>query len=92
MSVLGFTILLLLLLRQQNQVSLTLISQLIVVFPEEYVAELGALYQRMKFQQRPLWLIQLRILEEVVELLWAFYIHINFENFWLPGKNNRIDE
>ncbi len=92
LSVLGFTTLLLLLLRQENHVSLTLTNQLIVVFPEECVAELEVLHQRMKFQQHPLWLIQLRILQEVVELLWAFYIHINFENLWVPGKNSKIDE
>ncbi|NES00493.1 MAG: hypothetical protein F6J86_43060 [Symploca sp. SIO1B1] len=62
------------------------------ILPEECIGELEALHQRMKSQQRPLWFIQLRMLQEVVELLWAFYIQINLENLWLPGKNNRIDD
>ncbi|NEQ68751.1 MAG: hypothetical protein F6K21_25270 [Symploca sp. SIO2D2] len=90
LSVLSFITLLLLLLRQRNQTSLTLTGQLFL--PEECIADLEALHQRMKSQQRPLWFIQLRMLQEVVELLWAFYIHINLENLWLPGKNDSVDE
>jgi len=90
LSLLGFITLLLLLLKPQNQKCLTLTGQLF--FPEEYIAELEALHQRMKSQQRPLWFIQLRMFQEVVELLWAFYIHINVENLWLPGRHNEIDE
>ncbi|NER52634.1 MAG: hypothetical protein F6J92_39545 [Symploca sp. SIO1A3] len=90
LSVLGFITLLLLLLRQQNQVSLTLTGQLFL--PEECIADLEALHQRMKSQQCPLWFIQLRMLQEIVELLWAFQIHIRIENFWLPGKSDSIDE
>ncbi|NEP13762.1 MAG: hypothetical protein F6K14_26885 [Symploca sp. SIO2C1] len=78
------------LLRLRNQVSLTLTGQLF--FPEECIAELEALHQRMKSQQRPLWFIRLKMLQEIVELLWAFHVHIKFENLWLPGKNNKMDE
>ena len=70
----------------------TITGKLAHLLPEECVAELEALHQRMKSQQRPLLFIQLRMLQEVVELLWAFYIHINLENLWLPGGYNRIDE
>jgi len=90
LSVLSFAILLLLLFRQRNQASLTLTGQLFL--PEECIADLEALHQRMKSQQQPLWFIQLRMLQEVVELLWAFHIHIRIENLWLPGKNDSIDE
>ncbi|NES24255.1 MAG: hypothetical protein F6K41_36420 [Symploca sp. SIO3E6] len=90
LSALSLITLLLLLLKQQNQVSLTLTGELF--FPEECIAELEALHQRMKSQQQPLWFIQFRMLQEIVELLWAFYIHINLENLWLPGKHNSIDE
>jgi len=86
--ILSFMALLFLLLSHRQQVSLT--GQFFL--PEEYIAELEALHQRMKSQQKPLWFIQLRMLQEVVELLWAFYIHIRIENLWLPGINKKIDD
>ena len=77
-------------LKKQRHYAIT--SKLVYILPEECIAELQTLHQRMKSQQRPLWFIRLRMLQEIVELLWAFHVHIKLENLWLPGKNNKMDE
>ena len=81
---------LLLLARQCSSLSFT--EQLLGVFPEEYVAELTALQQRMNTAGKPEWYIQLRMLQEVLELALALYIQINLDNLWLPGNNQSIDD
>lgn len=95
-SALCFMVILLLLqlLRERNQMSLTLTGQLICFFPEEYIAELGALHKQMKSEQRSNWVIRMIMLKNILELFLAFYVQINIENLWLPqyrGRKN-IDE
>ena len=93
-SALCFTAMLLLLLRQRNQISLTLTGQFICIFPEECIAELEALHEQMKSEQRSNWLIHMIMLWTFLELFWAFYVQINIENLWLPQHRGRknIDE
>jgi hypothetical protein len=90
----GFIAMLLLLLRQQNRISLTLTGQLICFFPEECIAELEALHQQMKSEQRSTWLIRMIMLRSFLELFLALYVQINIENLWLPQHRGRknIDE
>ncbi|MBD2168654.1 hypothetical protein H6G04_30200 [Calothrix membranacea FACHB-236] len=93
-SALCFILILLLLLRQRNRISLTLTGQLIIVLPEECITELEALHQQMKSEERSIWVIRTIMLWSVLELLWAFHIQINVENFWLPKSkgHTKIDE
>jgi hypothetical protein len=83
-SVASFIVMMLLLLRQRNRISLTLTGQLICFFPEECIAELEALHEKMKSEQRSNWLIHMIMLQNFLGLLWAFYVQINIENLWLP--------
>ena len=85
-------VLLLLLLRQRNPVDLSGTGQLILVLPEEYVAELTILKQRMQAEQCPGGYIRLRLLQETVELLWAISIQGRWDNLRLPSDDRQIDE
>jgi hypothetical protein len=67
-------------------------AKLIVLLPEEYIAELSVLLQRMKKAKASPWEIRLRFLTEFLTLLWVFYIQIKFENLWLPSDNHEIDD
>lgn len=84
----------LLLLRQRNQIFLPLTGQLIIVLPEEYIADLEAFYQQMKSEERSIWFIRKKMLWTILELLWALHIQINVENLWLPQNKgrNKIDD
>ncbi|MEH2081855.1 MAG: hypothetical protein V7K89_18290 [Nostoc sp.] len=88
-AVLMFILMLVLLLRQGNKISLPLTGQLIIVLPEECIAELEALHQQMKSDQRSIWFIRRIMLRSILESLWAFFILINFENLWLPRNKGR---
>ncbi|MBC1225407.1 hypothetical protein GNF10_32895 [Nostoc sp. UCD121] len=92
-SALCFILMLLLLLRR-NQISLPFTGQLIIVLPEEYIVELEAFHQQIKFEKRSIWVIRKIMLWTVLELLWAFHIQINVENLWLPKSrgHNKIDD
>ncbi len=85
-------VLILLLLKQQNPLSMSGTGQLIVVLPEECVAELTMLKQRMQAEQRPSWFIRLRLIQETLELLLAFSIRIRLDNLGLPSQEKRIDD
>ncbi|MBC1225406.1 hypothetical protein GNF10_32530 [Nostoc sp. UCD121] len=90
----GFVGMLVLLLRQRNQISLPLTDQLIIVLPEEYIADLEALYQYKNSQDLPVWVIKKEMLWTVLGMLWAFHIQINLDNLWLPNSkgHKRIDD
>ena len=59
--------------------------------PEECVAELTALYKRLKAQDRPRWLIYLRLTQETLELIFAVHIQIRLDNWRLPQRNRPED-
>ena len=63
-----------------------------VLFPEECAAELGILHRRMKKAKASPWQIYLRLLEEFLTLLWAFYIQVQLENLTLPPGDREIDD
>ena len=64
-------------------------SHLIAFLPEECVAELGVLRQRMKKQKVSVWHIRLRLSQEFLILLWVFYIQVQIENLKLPPAGLR---
>lgn len=59
-------------------------SKLICFLPEEYIAELEALHQQLKFEQCFNWVIHMIMFKNILELFWALYVQINIDNFWLP--------
>lgn len=61
--------------------SLTPTAQLAYIFPEECVADLGALWQRLQGKYQNRWLLKLIMFRAIVESFWAFYIQIKIENF-----------
>ena len=67
-------------------------AQLIAIFPEEYVAELGALKRRMKKQNVSHWEIRTRIFQESLTLIWVFYIQVQIENLSLPSSDRSTDD
>ena len=81
-------------LRFRRQTRLWLIGHLRYVLPEECVAELAVLYQRLKRQRFPHWQIRCFIMWEALELIVGVYIRIKFDNLWLPGKtkSRQIDD
>ena len=81
--------LLVILLRQRNPTSLSLTGQLNLVFPEECVAELGALREQLIVKGYPGWVVRLRMAQEILELVLAIYLQINIDNLWLPQKGSR---
>ena len=86
LSVFGLIIMSLLLLRMRNQISLSFTGQLICFIPEEFVAELEALSKQLKSNNYPVWLVQMIIFKCFLRLIFALYIQINIDNFWLPSK------
>lgn len=56
--------------------------------PEEAVADLAALRQRLKRSRKNPIYIQLRMAWHFLEILWAFYIKIKIDNLWLPNKSS----
>ena len=89
-----FGVLLLLLLLQRHRTGLPLTGHLVLVLPEECVAELAALQQRLKQQQRPVWFVRCRMVQETLALMVGVYVQINLDNWGLPGQGNsrRIDD
>jgi hypothetical protein len=53
------------------------------ILPEECIAELSILQSRLIAKKQETLIIQFRITKEIIGLIWAFYVHIKIENFWL---------
>ncbi len=75
--------------KQKKAEQTQVFQNLIIVLPEEYVADLKDLYQQLIKEKRSTWVIRTIILWSVLELLWAFYIQIKIENIWLPKNKAR---
>ena len=88
-SVLCFIIMLILLLRQRNQISLTLTGQLICFLPEECIGELEALHQQLKSEHYSPTLVPIIMLQNILLLFFQFYVQINIENLWLLLRKGR---
>ena len=88
----GGLVLLLLLVLQRDRTGVPLTGHLVLVLPEECVAELAALHQRLRKQQRPRWYVRFRMVQETLELMFGVYIQVNLDNWGLPGQGNRIDD
>ena len=88
----GGLVLLLLLVLQRDRTGVPLTGHLVLVLPEECIADLAALHQRLQAQKRPRWFIRLRMVQEILELMFGIYIRINLDNLFLPGWGNRIDD
>lgn len=86
------TSLVFLLRRLRGSSHLSFNAQLVIFFPEECVAELGVLLQRMKKAKASPWEIRFRLLTEILTLLWVFYIQVKLENLWLPSGDRKIDD
>lgn len=63
-------------------------GSLLKIFPEEAVAVLAALRQRLKRSKKHSTYIQLRMIWEFLHLLWAVHIQIKIGNLWLPKRSS----
>jgi len=88
----GGLVLLLLLVLQRDRTGVPLTGHLVLILPEECVAELAALHQRLRKQQHPRWYVRFRMVQEVLELMFGVYVQVNLDNWGLPGWSNRIDD
>lgn len=61
-------------------------------FPEEVVAELNCLRERLTYENKSVLQIRCILFYEVLRLIWAFYIQIKIENLWLPPIDQKIDD
>lgn len=75
-----------------SSVTFSWTSQLLIVLPEECVAELEVLHQRLKSQEYASSLTQVRMLKEILYLLVAFHVFIRLENFKITGEKNIKDD
>lgn len=76
---------------EQNEQSCephTLMNLVKSITPEEAVADLAALRQRLKRSKKHFTYIQLRMAWEFLYLLWAVHIQIKIDNLWLPNKSS----
>lgn len=76
---------------EQNEQSCephTLIDFLKSITPEEAVADLAALRQRLNRSKKHPTYSQLRMAWEFLYLLWAVHIKIKIENLWLPKQSS----
>lgn len=80
------------LFKSRYSLHISLTGQLIIIFPEEYVANLVLLKRQMLDKKRPNWYIQLRMLQETLELISAIYIQIPLDNLGLPSIKRKIDD
>ncbi|EKU97595.1 hypothetical protein Lepto7375DRAFT_6800 [Leptolyngbya sp. PCC 7375] len=60
--------------------------------PEECIAEIGVLKQRMNRANAAPWHIRQRIVQEYLLLIWAVHIQAKLENLFLPSSNHQIDD
>jgi hypothetical protein len=61
-------------------------------FPEEVVAEVIALHKRLIDNRKPGWLIRIKILHQLIALIWAFYFQIKIDNLRSRFNNQNIDD
>lgn len=73
---------------EQSRKPHTIINLLKSITPEEAVADLAALQQRLKRSKKHPTYIQLRMAWEFLYLLWAVHIQIKIENLWLPKQSS----
>jgi hypothetical protein len=67
-------------------------SYLRYCFPEEAVADLAAFRKKLMDDKKPSWLIKIKILRQLIMLIWAFYFKIKIDNLWSLFKNQNIDD
>ncbi|MEM9219416.1 MAG: hypothetical protein AAGD25_34420 [Cyanobacteria bacterium P01_F01_bin.150] len=91
-SLILLMILIVTLFQLQLSYSLTLGAHLIAFLPEECVAELSVLKQRMEMKKASIWYIRLRLLQEFLFLLWVFHIQVRIENLGLPPSDRSTDD
>ncbi len=76
------------LLRLLSLILLPLIIRVSKSLPEEAVADLAAFRQRLKRSRKNAINIEFRMAWHFLETLWAFYIKIKIDNFWLTSKSS----
>jgi hypothetical protein len=67
-------------------------SYLRYCFPEEAVADLAAFRKKLMDDKKPSWLIKVKILRQLIMLIWAFYFKIKIDNLWSLFKNQNIGD
>lgn len=92
-SSLASLVLLLLMLRYFQQFKgITFSSHLKCYFPDEIVAELAALRERLTKEKKLIWLIRFRLFYQIITLAWGIYIEMNIDNLTSPSRDRRIDK
>ncbi|MEM7063357.1 MAG: hypothetical protein AAF572_09355 [Cyanobacteria bacterium P01_B01_bin.77] len=84
--------LLVLLTTYQGSLKLSRTAHLIAFLPEECVAELGYLKQRLQQKNTSPWEIRKHLVHEFLTLFFACYIQVQLENFFLPSGDHTIDD
>lgn len=66
---------------------LTRVFHLRVLLPEDCIANITVLRRRLEKKKISSWRINLKLAQEIIYLLWAFYIRMPFENLMLPSDD-----
>ena len=73
----------------------TSVINLLVLLPEDYVANVTILRRRLEKQSVSPWQLNWQLLREILGLLWAYFVQIPLENLFLPSdeqKDRQIDD
>ncbi len=85
--------LLVLLANYKSPLKLSRTAHLMAFLPEEAMAELCCLKQRLQQGKMSPWEIRKRLTHEFLILFFAYYIQVQLENLFLPsGDHNHIDD
>ena len=91
-SLTAFGIVLFTLIQLRSPIGVSRPTHLVAFLPEDYVAELGALNNRLVKQNISSYQRRLRLLEEAISLFRVFYIQMPLENLFLPSDDRSIDD
>lgn len=92
-STLVLLVLLVMLIRLQGPNNSSRTENLMVLLPKEYLADLRHLESRLQKQNTSPEKIQTRLIQEIIWMLWARYVRIPIDNFFLgDNQDDTIDD
>jgi hypothetical protein len=72
--------------------SIHLIVLLKLFFPDEIVAEMKALHEKLSLEKKSSWYIRTKLFYEFITLIWALNVQIKIDNLHLPSKQRNVDD
>jgi hypothetical protein len=75
-----------------NQKSIRRIVLLKLFFPDDIVAEMTAMREKLFLEKKSIWYVRAKLFYEFIRLLWALNVQIKIDNLYLPSKQRNVDD